>query len=273
MTQNSSSDTAAPPLEWNTEIPHSARVYDYILGGRDNYPPDREVGDQLLAAMPFLHGVVRANRAFLQRAVRFVAEAGVDQFVDLGAGLPTSPSTHEVAQAVVPYARVAYVDCDPILLSHARALLPAGGGRTAVVHADVRAPEQTLDQPELRELLDFDRPVALMLIGLMHLFTDDQDPNGMVARYLERLAPGSYVLFSQFTADFSPGTAAAMERISAEAGEPVAMRTAEQVARFSESLDLVEPGVVQMPYWRPDGAVPDGSENVFLYAWVARKPL
>jgi O-methyltransferase involved in polyketide biosynthesis len=267
MTQNSSPDTG-----WNTEIPHSARVYDYMLGGKDNYPPDREVGDQLLAAMPFVRDVVRANRAFLQRAVRFAAEAGVTQFLDLGAGLPTSPSTHEVAQAVDPDARVAYVDSDPILLSHARTLLPAGGGRTAVVQADVRDPQRTLDQPELRELLDFDQPMTLMLIGLMHLFGDKDDPYGMVARYVERLAPGSYVLFSQFTADFTPETADKMERISADAGEPVAMRTAEQVAKFADGLDLVDPGVVQMPYWRPDGALPAGSENVFLYAWVARKP-
>jgi O-methyltransferase involved in polyketide biosynthesis len=272
MTQNSSLDAAEAPLGWNTEIPHSARVYDYMLGGKDNYPPDREVGDELLAAMPFLRGVVRANRAFLQRAVRHTAEAGITQFLDLGAGLPTSPSTHEVAHAVDPDARVAYVDSDPILLSHARTLLPAGGGRTAVVQADVRDPRRTLEQPELRELLDFDQPLALMLIGLMHLFGAEHDPYGMVARYVEQLASGSYVLFSQFTADFSPATADKMERISAEAGEPVAMRTAEQVAKFADGLDLVDPGVVQMPYWRPDGTVPADSEKVFLYAWVARKP-
>ncbi|WP_133854105.1 SAM-dependent methyltransferase [Labedaea rhizosphaerae] len=272
MTQNSSLDTAGPPLGWNTEIPHSARVYDYMLGGKDNYPPDREVGDELLAAMPFIRGVVRANRAFLQRAVRFAAEVGISQFLDLGAGLPTSPSTHEVARAVDPDARVAYVDSDPILLSHARTLLPASGGRIALAQADVREPDRTLDLPELQELLDFDRPMALMLIGLMHLFGDEHNPYGMVARYVERLASGSYVLFSQFTADFSPETAGELERISADAGEPVAMRTAEQVARFADGLDLVDPGVVQMPYWRPDGALPADSEKVFLYAWVARKP-
>ncbi len=272
MTQNSSLDTAEPPQLWNTEIPHSARVYDYLLGGRDNYPPDRRVGDELLAAMPFIRDVVRANRAFLRRAVRFVAQAGVGQFLDLGAGLPTSPNTHEVAQAVIPDARVAYVDSDPILLSHARTLLPAGGGRTAVVQADVGEPQRTLDLPELRELLDFDAPIGLMLIGLMHLFGAERDPYGLLAGYVERLAPGSYVLFSQFTADFTPETAGQLERISAEAGEPVAIRTAEEIARFADGLELVDPGVVQMPYWRPDGPVPAGSENVFLYAWVARKP-
>jgi len=254
----------------DTDIPHSARVYDYMLGGKDNYPADRQVGDELIAAMPFVRDVVRANRAFLQRAVRFAAEAGVDQYLDLGAGLPTSPSTHEVARAVVPDARVAYLDVDPILLNHARTLLPAG---TAAVQADVRDPDRTLNLPDLRDILDFDKPMALMLIGLMHLFGDEHDPYGMVAKYVERLAPGSYVLFSQFTADFTPETAANLERISADAGEPVAMRTAEQVARFAEGLELVEPGVVQMPYWRPDGAAPAGSENVFLYAWVARKPV
>ena len=268
MTQNSSLDT----VEWDTEIPHSARVYDYMLGGTDNHPADREVGDQLLAAMPFLRGVVRANRGFLQRAVRFAAEAGISQFLDLGAGLPTSPSTHEVAQQVIPDARVAYVDSDPMLLGHARTLLPRGGGRIALVQADVRDPQRTLGRPELRDLLDFDQPMALMLIGLMHLFGDEHDPYGMVAAYVERLAPGSYVLFSQFTADFSPETAGAMERISADAGEPVAMRSAEQVAKFADGLDLVDPGVVQMPYWRPDGELPADSEKVFLYAWVARKP-
>lgn len=269
MAHNSSLDTSAPAA-WRTDVPHSARVYDYMLGGTDNYPADREVGDELIAAMPFVRDVVRANRAFLRRATRFAAEAGVDQFLDLGAGLPTSPSTHEVARAVIPDARVAYVDLDPILLDHARALLPTGVG---VVRADVREPERTLGLPELRTVLDFDRPMALLLLGLMHLFGDEQDPYGMVEKYVERLAPGSYVLFSQFTADFTPDTAAELERISADAGEPVAMRTAAQVARFADGLELVEPGVVQLPYWRPDGPVPTGSENVFLYAWVARKPI
>ncbi|CAM3541051.1 SAM-dependent methyltransferase [Kibdelosporangium persicum] len=264
--------TGNPTTTLNTEVPHSARVYDYMLGGTDNFAADRKVGDDLIAAMPWIRGVVRANRAFLQRAVRFAAESGVGQFLDLGAGLPTSPSTHEVARQVIPDARVAYVDTDPILLDHARKLLGGGTGGTAVVRADVRDPAATLSLPELRRTIDFDKPVAVMLIGLMHLFHDADDPYGMVAKYLAAVPSGSMLLFSQFTADFTPETAGELQRISSEAGEPVAMRTGAEIARFFDGLDLVEPGLVQMPHWRPDGEPPAGSDHVFLYAGVARKP-
>jgi SAM-dependent methyltransferase len=272
MTGNPTSTADVTDVGLNTEVPHSARVYDYMLGGTDNFAADRKVGDDLIAAMPWIRGVVRANRAFLQRAVRFAAESGVGQFLDLGAGLPTSPSTHEVARQVIPDAKVAYVDADPILLAHARKLLAGGMESTAVVQADLRDPAATLAQPELREVIDFDRPVAVMLIGLMHLFQDADDPYGLVSKYLAAVPPGSLLLLSQFTADFTPDTAGELERISSDAGEPVAMRTGAQIARFFDGLDLLEPGLVQMPKWRPDSELPAGSENVFLYAGVARKP-
>ncbi|ONI81621.1 hypothetical protein ALI144C_20195 [Actinosynnema sp. ALI-1.44] len=272
MTGNPTTTADGKSVGLNTEVPHSARVYDYMLGGTDNFAADRKVGDDLIAAMPWIRGVVRANRAFLGRAVRYAAQQGVGQFLDLGAGLPTSPSTHEVARQVRPDAKVAYVDTDPILLEHARTLLSGGSDSTAVVHGDVRDPASTLANPELRAVIDLDKPVAVMLIGLMHLFHDADDPYGIVAKYLAAVPSGSMLLFSQFTADFTPETAGELERISSGAGEPVAMRTGAEIARFFDGLDIVEPGLVHMPKWRPDGALPDGSEHVFLYAGVARKP-
>ncbi|MBC6457867.1 SAM-dependent methyltransferase [Actinomadura sp. HBU206391] len=256
---------ARPKLD--TSIAHPARVYDYWLGGKDNYAADREVAERVLAIVPEAPRSVRANRAFLKRAVRLTAEAGVRQFLDIGSGLPTAENSHDIAQQVRPDAHVVYVDNDPIVLVHGNALL-AGTGSTTVVQSDARDPEAILGHPEVRRHIDFGQPVAVLLLGVLHFVPDDQDPYGIVARLAKAMVPGSHLILSHLTGDSDPENAKRfLESVNREARAVV--RTREEVQRFFDGFELLDPGVVPVDRWRPDG--PDAMKRFWLWAGVGRK--
>ncbi len=264
------------PPEINTGVPHTARVYDYWLGGKDNFTADRALGDALIKAMPATRFGARANRAFLGRAVRHLAgEAGIRQFLDIGTGIPTAGNTHEVAQAVAADSRVVYVDNDPIVMAHARALMASHpAGATAFIQADLREPAKILADPALRATLDLGEPVALMLIAVLHFLTDEENPQGIVSALLDALPSGSYLAITSLTADFlAPDRAAAAMTATQGSGITYVPRTEEQVAAFFAGLDLVAPGVVPVLAWRPDpDDVPEDPRSASVYAAVGRKP-
>jgi hypothetical protein len=262
------------PAEIDTSRPHPARTYNYFLGGKDNFAADREVADKVLAGWPGIRVGVRENRKFLARVVRYLAgEAGIRQFLDIGTGLPTADNTHEVAQAVAPSARVVYVDNDPLVLAHARALLTSSPqGRTAYIHADLRDPASILNDPVTRDVLDFTQPVALMLVAVLHMIPDEEKPAGILATLLDALPSGSYLVASHLTAEHSAGAAAAERRFQ-EASLSARWRDSDVFATLAfNGLDLVPPGVVLTSEWRNDDPGPRPSAaDVSAYGGVARK--
>jgi S-adenosyl methyltransferase len=251
--------------EINTWVAHPARIYDYYLGGKDNFQADRETAEQALAATPSVREMARQNRAFLQRAVRFLAgQGGIRQFLDIGTGLPTQGNVHEIAQAIAPEARVVYVDNDPIVLAHSRALLDAPN--TAVVLGDLREPGQILEDPEVTKLIDFHRPMAVLLVAVLHFIRDSEDPDGICARLRTAMAPGSYLVISHGTADLQqaqPEVADKVVRAYQRSTAPVTLRSRAQVEGFFGDFELVDPGLEQIQRWRPDGPVPDVSGGIF----------
>jgi hypothetical protein len=263
-----------PPPEFNSGVPHPARVYDYWLGGKDNYAADRALGDAVIAAMPSTRSSARANRAFLGRAVRYLAaEAGIRQFLDIGTGIPTAGNTHEVAQAAAPGSRIVYVDNDPIVMAHARALMTSHpAGATAFMQADLREPGRILADPELRATLDLGKPVALMLVAVLHFLTGAENPRGIVAELLGALPSGSYLAISNITADFDPDSAAVAQAAGQRSGVTYVPRSHAEVAAFFTGLDLVDPGVVPLLAWRPDDGTPEDPIAVPSYAAMGRKP-
>jgi SAM-dependent methyltransferase len=256
----------------DTRHAHPARVYNYWLGGKDNFAADREAAEQAIAANPGIVADVRANRAFLTRAVRYLAaERGVRQFLDIGTGLPTAGNTHEVAQDVVPQARVVYVDNDPVVLSHARALLVGTPeGATTYLQADLR--EVPAIVRTAARTLDFAEPVALMLLIILHLIPDSDDPYGIVAALMRALPPGSYLVLSHPASDIRPAQMAEMTRRVNErmSGRGATMWDRAAVTRFFDGLDLLEPGVVQPQQWRPEPGVVSPAQ-VTAWCGVARK--
>ena len=263
------------PAEINTNVAHSARVYDYWLGGKDNFPADRELAELMLQAIPTLREMAAANRAFMGRAVRYlVKEAGIRQILDLGTGIPTSPNVHEIAQASAPETRVVYVDNDPIVLAHARALLTSqDAGETAFIMADLRQPKSILDHPSLTETLDLNQPVALLAVGVLMYFRDTDSPNPfeMVATLLEPMPSGSYLAVTTPTPDFNPEDTAKAVAAAEAAGITLVPRTKADVERFFTGLELVDPGVAPMLAWRPDEP-PADPEAAYYWAGVGRKP-
>jgi hypothetical protein len=250
-----------------------ARVYDFWLGGKDNYEADRTVAEQVAAAYPDIRDAVRAQRAFLARAVHFlVAEAGVRQFLDIGTGLPSANNTHQVAQRAVPESRVVYVDNDPIVLAHARALLASSPeGETAYIDADLRDTGMILDGAA--ELLDFKQPVAVMLLGILQGIPDQDDPGAIIARLMDAVPSGSYLAITQIARDVAADEVAeGVQRYNQQAAVPVAARTHAQASRFFAGLDLLEPGLVQVHRWRPAAGDQDTDRNLAIYAGVGRKP-
>jgi len=256
----------------DTSVAHPARVYDYWLGGKDNFAADREAAERVLAVTPGLRFRVRANRAFLGRATRYLAaDAGIRQFLDIGTGIPTGDNTHEVAQRAAPDSRAAYVDNDPIVLLHAQALLRSTPqGATDYLQADLRDPEMILDRAA--SVLDFGQPVAIMLLGVLHLIQDSEDPWGIVARLMAAVPPGSYLTISHPAIDTHHAQAEAQRVYNERVSTPQTLRTREQVARFFTGLELVEPGLVQVHQWRPDPGdfAPEGV--VSAHGAVGRKP-
>jgi hypothetical protein len=263
------------PQDINTAVAHPARVYDYWLGGKDNFPADRALAEMMIQAIPNMRGLAAANRAFLRRAVRYLAgEAGVRQFLDIGTGIPTSPNVHEVAQAAAPGSRVVYVDNDPIVLAHARALLTSqDAGETAFIMADLREPKTILDHPTLTATLDLDQPVAVLLVAVLMYFRDSDHPNPfeMVAAVLEPMPPGSYLAVTHPTPDFNPEETATAVAAAEAAGITLVPRGQGEIERFFTGLDMVEPGVVPVLSWRPDEPVAD-PRSAYYWAGVARKP-
>ncbi|XVU22615.1 SAM-dependent methyltransferase [Actinoplanes sp. CA-054009] len=258
---------------FDTGRPHPARVYDYLLGGKDNFAADRAAAEQGLKANPNAATAPRQNRAFLQRTVRHLAaEAGVRQFLDIGTGLPTRPNVHEVAQQADPSARVVYADSDPIVLSHARALLTSNpSGRTAYLGARLQEAERILDTPEVRDTLDLSEPVALLLFAILHFIEDDEKPYEIVESLMSRLPSGSYLVLSHITADHDPEAWARFTAIMREQGIPTRLRSQPEVARFFTGLDLLDPGVVPILSWRPTTETTLTDAQVALYGGVARK--
>ena len=263
------------PPEIDTSRPHSARVYDYMIGGKNNFAADRETAAQVLRHSPNAHTAARENRAFLGRAVRYLtAEAGTRQFLDIGTGLPTTNSVHEVAQSVDPSCRIVYADNDPLVLVHARALLTSSAaGRTAYIHADARDPGAILDNPVVRGTLDFSQPVGLMLVALLHFIPDEDKPADIVATLLGALPPGSYLTASHLTMEHDTDAAGRGLQVMRGAGISMQKRASDEFARLAfTGLELVPPGVVLVSEWRPPGEGPRPSPaEVNCYGGVARK--
>jgi len=256
---------------FDTSKAHMARVYDYWLGGKDHFAADRVAGDAVIQAYPAVITTVRANRALLARMVRYLAGAGgIGQFLDIGTGIPSANNTHEVAQSVNPNARVVYVDNDPIVLVHARALLTSGpAGVTTYLDADLRDPGPILDQAA--DTLDFSRPVAVMLMGVMHLISDSDDPAGIVASLMRAVPPGSYLALSHPAADIDADAMAdAQQRQNQMQAEQVTFRRRDEVARFFNGLEMVEPGLVRAPEWRPD-TLAEAQTQAALWAGLGQK--
>jgi hypothetical protein len=266
-------DAAAGGAErasFDTSVAHIARVYDYWLGGKDNFAADRGAAEQAIAAWPDIVLSVRANRAFLARAVRYLAGEGIRQFLDIGTGIPAANNTHEVAQSVAPESRVVYVDNDPVVLAHARALLTSGPhGVTSYVDADLRDTRRVLSAAA--GTLDFSRPVAVMLMAILQHVGDADDPYAIVATLLGALPAGSYLALSHPASDIEAEAQGEMaERLNQTMAEKVTMRDRAQVTRFFDGLELVEPGLVRVPEWRPESEL-EARSPAGLWGGVGRK--
>ncbi|MEV0220723.1 SAM-dependent methyltransferase [Streptomyces sp. NPDC050704] len=256
--------------EIDTSQPHPARMYDWYLGGKDWYPVDVEAGEKVASLFPGIKEGARSNREFMHRAVRFLAGNGIHQYLDIGTGIPTKPNLHQIAQEITPAARVVYVDNDPIVLRHAEALLRGTPeGRTAYVQADAREPERIISQA--REHLDFEQPIALSLVALMHFLSDEYDPFGIVSELLGPMAPGSYLVLSHATGDFDPETWDRIVEIYRSGGTPAQVRSQREVSRFFEGLDVCDPGIVASTRWHPNLEMQIRGERVPVYVGVARK--
>ncbi|WP_255956062.1 SAM-dependent methyltransferase [Streptomyces odontomachi] len=267
----------------DTSKPHSARMYDYYLGGKDHFDVDKQAAEQVAKAYPGIFVCAEQNRAFMHRATRLLArEHGIRQWLDIGTGIPTEPNLHQVAQSVVPEARVVYADNDPLVLKYAETLMRSTReGRTAYIHADVNAPEAILDSPELAQVLDLKQPVALSLNALLHFVTDAQEPYAIVDRLLDSFPSGSALAVTHCTPDFDPATWQKVTDIYTRGGTPVQFRSKDDVARFFDGLDLIEPGITVGHRWHLEYATDDNARadaeshtdaEVSLWAGVGIKP-
>lgn len=261
------------PAEITLDRPNSARVYDYWLGGYHNFEIDRTMGDRVMTVYPDIRLAAHANRAFLRRAVEFCAAQGIDQFLDLGSGLPTVGNVHQIAQAANPAAHVVYVDKDPVVVAHSLAMLQDDPHVTAI-QVDIRQPDQVLAHPEVQRLLDFDRPMAVLLLSILHAFPEDEIAYGTVRVLRDALSSGSYLAVSHGTSEGGP--ADALEQIEQlYANRPHKLRSRAEVQRFFDGLEMVDPGLVYIPLWRsegPDDVFIDTPERVLAFAGVGRKP-
>jgi len=260
------------PPEIDLRQPSAARVYDCYLGGSHNFEVDRQLAREAIELWPDLPHIMQANRAFLRRAVRFLVGSGVTQFIDIGSGIPTGGNVHEVAQREDPASRVVYVDRDPVAVAHSRAIL-AGNEHTAVVDADLRDAGRILGDDAARAMIDFERPVAVLLFAVLHFVPDDDDPAAAVAELGTHLVPGSCLVISHATSDSRPALAAALQQLYNRSATPMTMRTAAQVAELFGEFELVPPGLVWLPQWRPDPGEPVEAEPERMagYAGVGRK--
>jgi SAM-dependent methyltransferase len=262
------------PINVDLQRPNAARVYDYYLGGSHNFAADREMAQRAIDLWPQVPMIIQANRAFLRRVVRYLVRAGVRQFLDLGSGIPTVGNVHEIAQQHAPDARVMYVDIDPVAVAHARMIL-ADNPRAGVIQADLRRPDQILSHQQLGDLLDLTQPVALLIVAVLHFVPDADDPARVVADYRKMLAPGSYLAVSHATDDAQRSRQAAEHReLYARTATPMTMRSRDRISHLLQGWDLVDPGLVRLPLWRPDPTdeSPERPETFAGYAAVGRKP-
>ncbi|MCP2337790.1 O-methyltransferase involved in polyketide biosynthesis [Actinomadura rupiterrae] len=251
-------------------MPSAARMYDYFLGGKDHFKVDRERAEQVIQGFPDVREVARANRAFLGAAVRAAAEAGVRQFIDLGAGLPTQGHVHEVARPIRPDTRVVYVDIDPVACAHARALLPDAA--TAVVDADIRRPSDVLDAPEVRELIDWSEPVALLLISVLHFIDDADDPAGIIGAFTGRMVSGSHLAMTVATGNEDHDTSRLVDAYKGSGTGSGGLRSPQQIADFFTGFDLLAPGLVDVFDWPEPSAEQRPDRAIRLLAGVGRRP-
>ncbi|WP_194915144.1 SAM-dependent methyltransferase [Catenulispora rubra] len=242
---------------------HPARIYDYLLGGKDNFDVDREAAEVALKLMPELRGMARVNRAFLGRAVRHLAEAGITQFLDIGTGIPGPGNTGEIARGIHPGARVVYVDYDPIVSAHSRALLAGADPElTAIVQADVREPKTILDNGTVHAVLDFDKPVAVLMVAVLHFVSDAEDAHGIAAQFVDVLAPGGALAVSHASEGHVPGKFGAARKGWNNATSQLVLRDREEIAGFFTGTELLEPGVTIIPAWRPDAELTDEERSL-----------
>ncbi|MEH1016928.1 SAM-dependent methyltransferase [Micromonospora sp. CPCC 206060] len=256
------------------KFPHSARIYDWWLGGKDNFAADRAMGAAMLEAIPNLREMAMENRRFVHRVTRhLVLQAGIRQFLDIGTGIPTRPNLHDVAQALAPETRVVYVDNDPLVLAHARALMMSTPqGRTAYIHADLRRPEAILTDTTLTDTLDLNQPVALAVIAVLMLLGDDEDPAGKLRTLMQALPSGSYLTITHPTQDFDPEAVGAAVAAATRGGMTLVPRSRSEVERFFDGWELIEPGLVPVTAWRPDSTNTTEPHTAYYWSGVARKP-
>lgn len=254
-------------------LPSSARIYDYLLGGGHNFAADRAIAERFAIALPGSRDIARLNRAFLRRAVLFMISAGIDQFLDIGSGIPTVGNVHEIAQKANPAARVVYVDNEPVAICHSKLLLERNA-TAAAIQADLTDPAGVLGHPDTRRLLDFGRPVGLLMVGVFHFVPESADPSGLLARYRNVLASGSYLALSHFSADTRPAEMAAMVEVMKNTKDPIHPRSRSRFTELFSGYELLEPGVVSTALWRPDSEadLADRPERDQILAGVACKP-
>jgi SAM-dependent methyltransferase len=255
----------------DVHVPSAARIYDYLLGGGHNFAADREIAERFEAALPGSREIARLNRAFLRRAVLFMVDAGIRQFLDLGSGVPTVGNVHEIAQRDAPESRVLYVDNDPVAVAHSQLLLE-GNDRAAAIEADMCRPETILQTPETERLIDFTEPLGLLMVGVFHFVPDTRNPGQILAGYRDRLAPGSHLALSHFTADTRPEEMAAMVQVMTKSKDPIHPRSRAEFTALFDGFELVEPGIVSTADWRPEspGDIGDGPGRDQIYAGVGR---
>jgi len=262
-----------PGPKFDVSVPNVARIYDYLLGGKDNYQADRDAAEQLLTVLPEAELACRQNRRFLERVVRFlVGQCGIRQIIDIGTGLPTQGNVHQVAQEEAPATRVVYADYDRVVVRHAEALL-ARNERVAVVHADLRTPRELITHRDMRKLIDFGQPVAVLILATLHFIADHEQPDEIIALLRSTLAPGSYLALSHITAeDVHPADSKAAQEIYASASAQAIPRTREEILRFFDDMELVPPGLVNISAW-PAAVVQHAPElsKLLMYGGVARK--
>ena len=261
------------PRSIDISVPSVSRIYDYYLGGSHNFEVDREAARKAMDFMPGLPKIMQANRAFMRRAVRFAVDEGIDQFLDVGSGIPTFGNVHEVAQAARPGAHVVYVDHDPVAVAHSQAVLE-GNEDAGAVAADLRKPQEILASAEVQRLIDVNRPVALLLVAILHFVEDEDGPYEAVAQLRDALAPGSLLILTHASYEgipLPPERAAGTVDVYKDIRNPLIMRSREEIARFFEGYDMVEPGLVPMPHWRPETALEDEDPYAFSgFAGVGR---
>jgi S-adenosyl methyltransferase len=270
--------TVTESLSWlpdgaNQDLPSWARIYDYLLDGGHNFAADRQVAERFVAALPGSRHIARLNRAFLRRAVLFMISAGIRQFLDIGSGIPTVGNVHEIAQKADPWSHVVYVDVEPVAIAHSKAMLEGNECVTAV-QVDLNYPDSVLAHPGTRRLMNFDEPLGLLMVGVLHFVPEENDPGGLLSRYRDALASGSYLALSHFTADIRAAEMAAMVEVMKRTKDPIYPRTRTRFTELFDGFDLVEPGVVSTALWRPDSQddIADRPERDQILAGVGRKP-